>query len=326
MSTEWDRPAELAQRAADTQADSHAGQFAVEYRYWQRRILVSTIVGYALYYFVRKNLSVAMPVLERDLGISKTQLGVFLTAHGLLYGVSKFANGVVGDRVNARWFMPFGLAVSAVVNILFGWSASVTAFGLLWMMNGWFQGIGFPPCARLMTHWFPPYRLASNMAVWNISHSLGAGLIVVLCGYLAQYDWRWCFFVPAVIALFGAAWLAIVLRDTPESLGLPPVDGTGHTGAHIGPLVETLRRLVFANPYIWLLSLANFFVYSVRYGILDWGPTFLKQARGIELSNAAWMVAAYEFSGLLGMLCGGWITDRFFGGRAARACLVYMVL
>jgi OPA family glycerol-3-phosphate transporter-like MFS transporter/OPA family sugar phosphate sensor protein UhpC-like MFS transporter len=299
---------------------------SAQYAYWQRRILFSTIVGYALYYFVRKNLSVAMPVMEQDLGISKVELGTFLTAHGLLYGVSKFANGIVGDRVNARWFMPLGLAICGIINILFGLSASVMAFGVLWMLNGWFQGIGFPPCARLMTHWFPPHRLASNMAVWNISHSIGAGVIVVLCGYLAPVDWRLCFFVPAGIVLFGAAWLAIVLRDTPESLGLPPVEGTEDARQDQEPLASSLQRLVFANPYIWLLSLANFFVYSVRYGILDWGPTFLKQARGIDLSSATWMVAAYELSGLLGMLCGGWITDRVFAGRAARACLVYMTL
>jgi OPA family glycerol-3-phosphate transporter-like MFS transporter/OPA family sugar phosphate sensor protein UhpC-like MFS transporter len=244
----------------------------------------------------------------------------------LLYGVSKFANGIVGDRVNARWFMPLGLAVCGIINLLFGLSASVLAFGVLWMLNGWFQGIGFPPCARLMTHWFPPHRLASNMAVWNISHSIGAGVIVVLCGYLAPIDWRLCFFVPGGIVLFGAAWLAIVLRDTPESLGLPPVEGTEDVRHAAEPLASSLQRLVFANPYIWLLSLANFFVYSVRYGILDWGPTFLKQARGVDLSSATWMVAAYELSGLLGMLCGGWITDRVFAGRAARACLVYMTL
>jgi OPA family glycerol-3-phosphate transporter-like MFS transporter/OPA family sugar phosphate sensor protein UhpC-like MFS transporter len=297
-----------------------------QYAYWQRRILISTIVGYALYYFVRKNLSVAMPVMEQELGVSKVQLGAFLTAHGLLYGVSKFANGIVGDRVNARWFMPLGLAVCGVINLLFGLSTSVLAFGMLWMLNGWFQGIGFPPCARLMTHWFPPHRLASNMAVWNISHSIGAGVIVVLCGYLAPIDWRLCFFVPGAIVLFGAAWLAIVLRDTPESLGLPPVEGTEDADHQRQPLALTLRRYVFSNPYIWLLSLANFFVYSVRYGILDWGPTFLKQARSIDLSSATWMVAAYELSGLLGMLCAGWITDRVFAGRAARACLVYMTL
>src|SRR5688500_14690531 len=176
-----------------------------EYRYWQKRILISTIVGYALYYFVRKNLSVAMPVMEEELGVGKDQLGIFLSAHGVLYGVSRFANGIWADRVNARWFMAGGLAICAVFNLLFGMSSGVWAMGLFWAANGWVQGMGFPPCTRLMTHWLPPRRLASVMSVWNISHSMGAGLVVVLCGYLAPVDWRLCFFVPAGIAIVGAA-------------------------------------------------------------------------------------------------------------------------
>ncbi|QDV73905.1 MFS transporter [Botrimarina mediterranea] len=295
------------------------------HRYWRRRILITTIIGYALYYFVRKNLSVAMPVMESQLGVSKSDLGLFLTLHGLLYGVSKFANGVIGDRVNARWFMAAGLAICAVINIAFGLASSVVAFGVLWMANGWFQGIGFPPCARLMTHWFPPHRLATMMSVWNSSHSLGAGAVVILCGYLAPIDWRLCFFVPAGIALLGAGALAIFLRDTPESLGLAPVQGTLVTTADASePVLSVLRSMVLSNPSIWLLAIANFFVYAVRYGILDWGPTFLKQARGVELTSAGWMIAAFEAAGILGMLSSGWITDRFFAGRGARACLVYM--
>jgi len=303
-----------------------ADEQTATYRYWQRRTLISTIVGYALYYFVRKNLSVAMPVMEVELGFSKARLGGFLTAHGLLYGVSKFVNGMIGDRVNARWFMTSGLVICALINIQFGLSSSVMAFGLLWAANGWFQGIGFPPCARLMTHWFPPRRFASSMAIWNTSHSLGAVGVLILCGYLAPINWRLCFLVPAAIVLIGAVWLAITLRDTPESLGLPPVEETDPVCDDIEPPAESMARLAFANPFIWLLSFANFFVYIVRYGILDWGPTFLKQARGIELANASWLIAAFEIAGMLGMLSAGWITDRVFAGRAARACLVYMAL
>ena len=298
-----------------------------DFSYWQRRILITTIIGYALYYFVRKNLSVAMPVIEEDLGIGKQQLGLALTMHGLLYGVSKFANGIVGDRLNARWFMASGLVICALINVMFGWSSTILAFGMLWALNGWFQGMGFPPCARLMTHWVPPRELATKMQIWNSSHSIGAGLVLVLCGYLAPIDWRLCFFVPAGIALAGAAWLALTLRDTPASLGMPPVEGTFKAEPEAEqPVGDTLWRLVFSNPYIWILALANFFVYSVRYGVLDWGPTFLKQARGMELSHAGWMVAAFELAGIMGMLSSGWITDRVFGGRGARVCILYMGL
>src|SRR5437016_9476370 len=173
---------------------------ARKYRYWQKRVLFSSIIGYATFYFVRKNLSIAMPVMQSSLGFKKTQLGLFLTLHGVLYGVSKFANGFLGDRANARAFMAFGLGASALMNVLFGFNSAVVALGLIWMANGWFQGMGFPPCARLLAHWFPPKQLASRMSIWNTSHQIGGGLVAALCGYLVVIDWRLAFFVPAAIA------------------------------------------------------------------------------------------------------------------------------
>jgi sugar phosphate permease len=305
-------------------ADAPAAD-AWQVAYWQRRILFATIIGYALYYFVRKNLAVPMVVMKQR-GMDEVQLGWFITAHGVVYGFSKFANGIVGDRLNARWFMATGLAICALINLAAGMTTTALTFGLLWAVNGWFQGFGYPPCARLMTHWFPPRQLATKMGIWNISHSLGAGLIAILCGFLITYDWRLCFLVPGVLALGVAIWLAFALRDTPESLDLPPIQGTGAADQLEEPLAITLKRLVFANRSIWILSFANFFVYAVRYGLFDWGPTFLKDAREIDLTHGAWFIAAYEGFGGLGMLVGGWITDRVFQNRPARACLFYMIM
>ena len=300
-------------------------EIKARYRYWQRRILFSTIVGYAMFYFVRKNLSIAMPGLGKDLGIGKADLGLFLTLHGLLYGVSKFANGFLGDRSNARTFMATGLFLSAIVNVFFGFSSAVLTLGLLWMLNGWVQGMGFPPCAHLMTHWFSPKELATNFSIWNTSHSIGAGLVVVLCGYLAAYGWRLCFFVPAGLAILGSIFLFVWLRDTPPSLGLPEVEGTAQSSGS-EKFSSALFKQVFGNKYVWLLSLGSFCVYTVRYAVLDWGPTLLTEMKHVELTHSGWMVAGFEVSGVAGMLLWGWLTDRVFGGRGARVCVICMAL
>jgi phosphoglycerate transporter family protein len=313
--------------AAHTLTDPIA--VASEYHRYRIQILTATMIGYAAYYFVRKNLSIAMPVMEKDLGISKSDLGLFLTLHGVIYGVSKFFNGMLGDRCNARMFMVTGLVLCAGLNIVFGFSSTITAMGLIWMLNGWFQGMGFPPCARLLTHWFPPRVLATRMSLWNTSHSIGAGLVVILCGYVVAYGWRNVFFVPSAIALLCAAYLWYSIKDTPESLGLPEVEGTGATNsaAHRDKPSHDSRywmKRVFVNPYIWIFAFANFFVYTVRYAIFDWSPSILSQARGLSLKNAGWVTAAFEISGIFGMLTFGWITDRFFGGRSGRTCLLCM--
>jgi sugar phosphate permease len=312
--------------SAPLPSPTEAAPAADHFRYWQTRTLIASMVGYAGYYFVRKNLSVAMPAIQQDLGITKSDLGLFLTLHGLLYGVSKFANGFWGDRVNARVFMVAGLLLSALANVAFGLSSMAVAFGIFWMINGWVQGMGFPPCARLMTHWFPPEKLAMKMSIWNTSHSIGAAAVVVFCGYVVGFGWRWCFFAPAAVAVAIAFGLWLTLRDTPSSVGLPEIKA-GSTGAASAPqdtFGAFVRRKVFANRTIWLIAVANFFVYTVRYGILDWGPTLLREWKDIPLHRAGWMVAAFEIAGIAGMLVAGWCTDRFFGGRAVRVCVLCM--
>ena len=71
------------------------------FRWWQWETLAVTTVGYALYYIIRKNLPIAMPLLG-EIGISKVQLGAFLTCGGIVYGVGRFLNGIVADRNSAR--------------------------------------------------------------------------------------------------------------------------------------------------------------------------------------------------------------------------------
>lgn len=69
------------------------------------------MIGYSMFYLVRKNFSFAMPALGAEYGITNTSFGVILTLVGLIYGVSKMINGIVADRANARWHLVFGLSV-----------------------------------------------------------------------------------------------------------------------------------------------------------------------------------------------------------------------
>jgi OPA family glycerol-3-phosphate transporter-like MFS transporter/OPA family sugar phosphate sensor protein UhpC-like MFS transporter len=323
-------PSASTSSAQTSQAGALDPATAALFRTWQLRTLVGAMFGYAAFYFVRKNLSFAMPAMQSDLGISKADLGIFLTLHGLLYGVSRFVNGMWADRANARYFMVAGLLLSVGANVFFGFSSTVLLLGVAWMINGWVQGMGFPPCCRLMTHWFRPERLASTMSVWNTSHSIGAAVASVACGYFVLLGWRWCFFGPAILCTLAGLILFIVLRDTPSSVGLPEIR-TGDAAPEAGEDRSSagykafVRQQVFLNPFIWLISLANFFVYILRFAVLDWGPTLLKEMKHFPVQKSGWMVGAFEVSGIIGMLLAGWITDRVFRGRGARTCIFCMV-
>jgi len=299
------------------------------------RILFWTTVGYGMFYFIRLNIPMAIPLMLDQLHISKTSMGLILTVSGVVYGISKFANGVLADRANARVFMAMALFISALLNIGFGLSSGLIALGTFWMINGYFQGMGYPPCARLLTHWFSPRELATKMSYWNASHQLGGGAITLLCGFILWRwgNWRLCFFIPAAIAMATSIALLLWLRDTPESVGLPEIEGTHDANLASSATLEStaefkkfLVQRVFSNQYIWLVSIANFFVYAIRLSFFHWGPTFLKETRGVDLAGAGWMVAGFEFAGLAGVLVMSGLTDRICKGRGAPLCLLSMLL
>jgi OPA family glycerol-3-phosphate transporter-like MFS transporter/OPA family sugar phosphate sensor protein UhpC-like MFS transporter len=169
------------------------------------------------------------------------------------------------------------------------------------------------------------------MSIWNTSHSIGAAAAGVYCAYIVDhYGWRWCFFGPAILCTFAALILFVLLRDTPSSVGLPEISVAGakpgdHEDRSSAGYKAFVKKQVFQNPFIWWISLANFFVYVLRFAILDWGPTLLKEMKHFPLSKTGWMVGAFEVSGIVGMLLAGWATDRFFKGRGARMCVFCMI-
>lgn len=328
-----------------------------KYGYWQWRTLIVLMIGYALYYFVRKNFSVVMPALESELGITKVQLGLFLTLNGIIYGLSRFANGFLADRFSRRKLMASGLFLSAAANFFICFSPGMDSFmnvldaegkatvalvyiiGSVWVLNGYFQGMGVPPCMSLMAHWIRPEELATKQSIWNASHSIGAGLISVICAFILDHygygAWQLCFAVPASVAAVGAFVLLFALKDTPSSVGLPELDeedgaSAGNKSCGAEPehglsgsaFKKFIGGMVFRNPLIWILAVSNFCIYVVRFTILDWGATFLTQYKGMEISHAGSVVAASEIiGGIAGMLIAGWFTDRFMKSRAHRTCL-----
>lgn len=304
------------------------------------------MIGYAMFYFVRKNFSFAIPLLNEEYGISNASFGIIMTLGGLIYGVSKFVNGILADRTNPRWHLAIGLAICVLTSFLFGFADKISTFftgstqgegfirgmvivmGVLYIINQIFQGCGFAPCNHLMVSWVPPKELATKMSIWNTSHSVGAFVVAVICGYLTR--WQLCFWVPAAIACVGVFFVILTLRDTPKSVGLPElpkVKGELDESEHKDPKAfkAFLMKKVFLNPVIWVLAVTDLFVYIVRFAILDWGPSMLTDM-GLSPELTGWTVAIFEVAGCAGMLCAGYISDKFFKSRSQRVCAIEMAL
>lgn len=299
------------------------------YKYWRLRIFFGMYIGYIFYYFTRKSFTFAMPALIEDLGYSKADLGILASVLSLTYGCSKFLSGILSDRANPRYFMAIGLIFTGVINVVFGFFSSVAFFALFWGLNGFFQGWGWPPCARLLTHWYSKRERGTWWGFWNTSHNVGGALIPLVATGCAQcFGWRYAMYVPGAICIAMGLFIMNRLRDTPQSLGLPPVEkykNDVHEEKEEQTLStkQILHKYILKNRYLWLLALAYFFIYIVRIGINDWTILYLVEQKNYSLLTAGTGVFCFEIGGMLGALAAGFISDKIFHGTRGQVNVLF---
>ena len=305
------------------------------------QVFLGVFIGYAAYYLVRKNFSLAMPNLIEQ-GFTKGELGIVFTALSIAYGLSKFLMGSVSDRSNPKYFLVTGLMLSAIISIIFGvvpfvTTNLITMFVLMFIL-GWVQGMGWPPCGRTMVHWFSPSERGTKMAIWNVAHNVGGGLIgpLAIAGLAIFGSWHSYFYFPGLIAILIAILVFLIMKDTPQSCGLPPIEEykndylvlsmqDGREAEDELTTKEIFFKYVLNNKYLWYIAIANIFVYFLRYGIIDWAPTYLEHVKGFSAGKSGWAYFLYEYAGIPGTLLCGWISDRLFKGRRAAAGIIFMI-
>ncbi len=324
------------------------------YKALRLQVFLGAFIGYAAFYIVRKNFSMAIPMLA-PFGFEKGELGTVLAMNAVAYALSKFLMGSVSDRSDARKFLPLGL-VLASLSMMF-MIVPITAFGdnhamaivLMGVLNflvGWFNGMGWPPCGRVMTHWFSQTERGTMMSIWNCAHNVGGALVGPMAVYGATWFGSWfyanqpdhyfligTFVFPAATAILVAVLAYCLLRDTPQSCGLPSVEkwrndypkNYSEKSEQVLSTKEIFFKYVLNNKFLWYIVIANAFVYMVRYGCLDWAPTILTE-KGVNLKDAGWAYFAYEFAAIPGTLICGWLSDKLFHGRRALPTILFMAL
>ena len=318
-----------------------AGDVDASYRRLRRRVFAGIFIGYAGYYLVRNNLALAIPDLLREHPeYTKAALGTALTGLSIAYGVSKFLMGSVSDRSNPKYFLPVGLLLSSGIMAAFGLfeatRATLVTIVVIMAVNGWVQGMGWPPCGKTMVHWFSTKERGLTVSTWNVAHNVGGALVanLALAGVILFNDWGAKFYFNALIAAGIAIAVAFLLEDTPQSRGLPAVEHykddfpPGYSQAHEQTLGfrQIFLEHVLPNRYLWAIAVANAFCYFVRYGVVNWIPTYLETAKGFSFQQSSVGWSLYEYAAIPGTIACGWISDHWFRGKRAPATMLFMAL
>lgn len=297
------------------------------FRYVRLATFISATCGYALYYVCRLSMNVVRKPIVDSGTFSETELGIIGSCLFFVYAVGKLMNGFLADRCNVRRFMATGLLLTAVVNLVLGFTTSFIVFAILWGLNGWFQSMGAPAGVVSLNRWFSSRDRGTWYGFWSASHNLGEALTFITIALMVSWlGWRAGFVGAGVIGLAGVAMVLAFMRDTPAGCGFD-VNESSSAGKREGNTDDidynTAQKAVLRNPAIWILAVASAFMYISRYAVNSWGVFYLEAQKGYSTLDAGFIISISSVCGIVGTVFSGVISDRLFNGSRNVPALVF---
>lgn len=302
-------------------------------------VLLGLLVGYAWFFVCRYSLTYAGPALAHEEGLDMRRIGLLVSVGQITVGMSKMGGSVLTADLSPSLCLIVGLILTALFNILTTLAPSshgpvilVTALGTIWAINGLWQGVGSPSCARIIDAWCLPKERGTFWAVWNTSNNIGGAMapLIVSLG-VTQGGWRAGLRFAGLSAIVVAFVVLLLVHDKPGSLldpqpaskpaaqteasTIPPTaqavpsesgeqsDFEGHRGWLL------FKEACIAQPGVAQLGCANFLVYAIRASIISWFAFYLIQGGQLGAGSAATVLSSFEVGGLFGSLAGGVISD-----------------
>uniref|UniRef100_A0ABI7Y3C4 Major facilitator superfamily (MFS) profile domain-containing protein n=1 Tax=Felis catus TaxID=9685 RepID=A0ABI7Y3C4_FELCA len=281
------------------------------YGYYRAVIFSAMFGGYSLYYFNRKTFSFVMPSLVEEIPLDKDDLGLITSSQSAAYAISKFVSGVLSDQMSARWLFSSGLLLVGLVNVVFSWSSMVPVFAALWFLNGLAQGLGWPPCGKILRKWFEPSQFGTWWAILSTSMNLAGGLGPILATILAQsYSWRSTLALSGALCVVVSFLCLLLIHNEPADVGLRNLDPAPSKDKKGSSKEESTLQELLLSPYLWVLSTGYLVVFGVKTCCTDWGQFFLIQEKGQSVLVGSSYMSALEVGGLVGSIAAGYLSDR----------------
>ena len=292
-----------------------------EMKRWRLQIFAVTWLAYFGMYFCRKNFSVVMPLLSRELHTSKDEFAVVITVYSLMYMIGQFLNGYLSDRHGPRLIVGVGLLLSVISNLVMGWMGTVGSFLFLMGLNGFGQSSGWSGLIKNLTPWFKKKERGVVMSYWTTCYVIGGMAATAFATYwlsnqiiMTNLSWRRAFLAPSILLLLISLVYILMARNSPADVNLESFEK--NTDTTKGKRKEKAAQLgVLKNGAVWIAAIMYFFVKFTRYAFLFWLPLYLSEALKYSDQQAGYTSIAYEAFGFFGILAAGYASDYLFKSR-----------
>ena len=301
---------------------------------WRMKIFAITWLAYASFYFTRKAFSVAKLGIAEDpnFALEKATLANLDALYLGAYAVGQFTWGILADRFGPRVVVLSGLLISALAAMVMGTFATLPIFASCMLIQGLAQSTGWSGLCKNIGSFFATSARGRIMGLWSSCYAFGGLVASPFAGWWAYQiygDWRAAFLSSATVVVIVAILFFIFQRNSPEDVGLPPVEDveTSPHGRHSCTTNFTsYLKAIVQNRTVLVLGLAYFLLKPARYAILFWGPVMVYE-RMPEIGKVASSIVptSFEVAGLIGPVILGLISDRLFSARRFPACVISLV-
>jgi OPA family glycerol-3-phosphate transporter-like MFS transporter len=211
-------------------------------RVWKLIIVLTLCVGYAGYYVCRTNLSVSSPALIEEIGISKSTLGITLTAGTAGYAVGKTMAGPVIDVLGGRQVFLAAMVLSIICTILFPLGSKIWYLTIVWTANRVVQAAGWPAAVKVTSRWFFSDEFGKAMGFISLSFLFGDAVARFYLGWalnIVEDNWRALFWISALTLIVISCVSFFTLKSSPAEVGLPEPLGDAHSPLPQQDVVDT---------------------------------------------------------------------------------------
>ena len=270
-------------------------------------MLAVLFLVYVFNFIDRQILSILIDPIKEELGVSDTAMG-FLTgfAFAIFYTVAGIPIARLADRGVRRSIIAVGLTVWSVMTALCGFVGSFAQLAAARIGVGVGEAACSPPAHSLISDYFPPEKRATAISIYNSGISIGVLLGYMAGGWIAQFfGWRAAFLVVGVPGVLVALLVRFTIREPPRGQ-MDPV-GTDTDTDSLGDVI----RFLLARKSFVCFSIAGGMSGFSAYGFGTWLPPFLGRVHGMQSGEiGTWIGLISGIGGFIGMILGGWLTDR----------------
>lgn len=269
-------------------------------------VFISSFLGLFVDGFDLQMLSITLPSLKAEWGLTNTQAGLLATWSLGGMAIGGMGGGWLADRFGRVRMAAWMIILFSIGSMLLGFAQSYEQFIAIRFITGIGLGAEYTICTMLMAEYVPTRMRTTVLGTLQASYSLGYLAAALLAGaILPEYGWRWMYYiavVPVVLAVF-------IRRYIPEPLSWQNRSKAPRTRQNNEWLLIWQDKTV--RKYFLLWALASTLLQFGYFGVNTWLPSYVASELGINFKTMTTYIVGTYTAAIVGKIVTGWLADRF---------------